>query len=124
MGGSMASRNGSARVVPSPFSTVRRGNDFVRKAMLQVSLIDNVRPFFAGLGPGSVTLDKCSSARSATATLNWHARDGGCFAREDIHSTSRAVDTSIFCSRRIGDRSSRGTPKLLFGGEGDCMIWA
>jgi hypothetical protein len=31
--GIMASRKGSATVAPNPRSTVRRGNDFVKKAM-------------------------------------------------------------------------------------------
>jgi hypothetical protein len=33
----MASRNGSATVAPMPRRAVRRGNDFVRKAMCAVS---------------------------------------------------------------------------------------
>ena len=36
--GSMASRNGSASVAPMPRSTVRRGNDLVRKAMRRLLL--------------------------------------------------------------------------------------
>jgi hypothetical protein len=34
----MASRNGSARVVPIPFRTVRRGSDLLRKAMFVLLL--------------------------------------------------------------------------------------
>ena len=34
----MASRNGSAMVVPIPFRTVRRGSDLVRKAIVVLLL--------------------------------------------------------------------------------------
>src|SRR5437879_5051802 len=39
----MASRKGSAIVVPSPLRTVRRGNDFVRNAMSLVSFCSVAR---------------------------------------------------------------------------------